>query len=92
MRGAAGNGDQILDVGETWHYTCTDNPVSAVVDTAIVSAVPINPVTGNPFAGRNPPVTASDSASVLIVNPAIQLTKSASSGHGRGQHPAVRHR
>ena len=78
VRGAAGNGDQILDVGETWHYTCSDNPASAVVDTAIVSAVPINPVTGNPFAGRNPPVTASDSASVLLVNPAIQLTKSAS--------------
>ena len=78
MRGAAGNGDQVLDVGETWHYTCSDNPASAVVDTAIVSAVPINPVTGSPFAGRNPPVTASDSASVLLVNPAIQLTKSAS--------------
>ena len=48
-----------------------------MVDTAIVTATPVNPVTGDPFAGRNPPVTASDSAEVITVNPAIQLTKSA---------------
>ena len=81
VRGAdapPGNNNDILDVGETWHFTCTNNPVEDVVDTATVSGVPVNPVTGNPFAGRNPPVTASDSAAVLIVNPAIQLTKSAS--------------
>jgi hypothetical protein len=75
VRGAAGNGDQILDVGETWHFTCSNNPTEDVVDTATVSADPVNPVTGNPFAGRNPPVTASDNAAVVIVNPAIRLEK-----------------
>ncbi len=80
LRGPDGPGDNddILDVGETWHFTCSNNPEEDVVDTATVSGVPVNPVTGNPFAGRNPPVDASDSAAVLIVNPAIQLTKSAS--------------
>ena len=80
VRGAdgPGNNDAILDVGETWHFTCSNNPVEGVVDTATVSGVPVNPVTGDPFEGRNPPVNASDSASVLIVNPDIVLTKSAS--------------
>ena len=72
-----GNDDAILDVGETWHFTCTNQPTEDAADTATVSGVPVNPVTGNPFAGRNPPVDASDSAAVVLVNPAIRLTKTA---------------
>src|SRR5262249_34873838 len=74
---AAGNGDQILDVGETWSFSCTENATEEVADLATVVADPLNPVTGDPFAGRNPPVTASDTAAVLIVNPDIQLDKTA---------------
>ena len=75
--GPGGNNDAVLDVGETWHFTCTNNPVEDVADTARVTGVPVNPVTGNPFAGRNPPVNASDSAAVVLVNPDIRLTKTA---------------
>ncbi len=87
VRGAdgPGNNDAILDVGETWHFTCSNNPVEGVVDTATVSGVPVNPVTGDPFAGRNPPVNASDSASVLTRQPGHPAHQVGQPDAGRGQ-------
>jgi hypothetical protein len=73
-----GDDDNVLDVGETWTYACDlSSPEEAVVNTATVTASPIDPVTDDPFAGRNPDVEASDSAAVEVVNPDISLTKAA---------------
>lgn len=76
---APGNGDAVLDVGETWTYSCDlSSPDRAVVNTATATATPLNPAQGNiPFEGRNPPVTAVDTAAVDVVSPAIALVKSA---------------
>lgn len=72
-----GNDDDVLDVGETWTYSCTASPTSAVVNTATVSATPLNPLDGNrPFAGRNPDVTDTDTASVTTTTPDLVLEKS----------------
>jgi uncharacterized repeat protein (TIGR01451 family) len=73
-----GNGDAVLDVGETWNYSCDlAAPTSSVVNTATVRATPRNPVSGNPFPAPNPLVRAVDTAEVQVVNPAIDLTKTA---------------
>ncbi len=73
---APGNSDNTLDVGETWTYSCTAAPTASVVNTATVSAVPLNPNAGNaPFAGTNPPVTDVDTAAVTIVDPGLEFTK-----------------
>ena len=72
-----GNNDGTLDVGETWSYSCTASPTDSVVNTADVTATPLNPLNGNqPFAGRNPNVTDIDVAEVNTVTPGLQLTKS----------------
>ncbi len=72
-----GNGDAVLDLGESWTYSCTATPVTDVVNTADVSAVPLNPMAGNtPFAAPNPPVTAFDVALVTVVNTGLDLAKS----------------
>jgi len=71
-----GNGDDVLDVGETWTFACTTTPTEDVHNTADVTAVPLNPADGDaPFSGRNPPVTATDDANVVVVNPDIRLSK-----------------
>ena len=71
-----GNGDNTLGVGETWTYSCTSQPTQDVHNVANVTATPLNPAQGNaPFTAPNPPVTATDDADVVVVNPAIRLSK-----------------
>ena len=70
-----GNDDDVLDIGETWNFTCTSSPTADVVNTATVTATPLNPATGLPFVGLNPAVTATDFAEVDVINPNIELTK-----------------
>ncbi len=70
-----GDGDLILDVGESWTYECAYAPEVDVVNTAAVSALPLNPVTGDPFPAPNPRVTDEDTASVIVVSADIDLTK-----------------
>ncbi len=72
-----GNNDDVLDVAETWSYSCVANPTAAVVNTADVTADPLNPLDDNqPFLTPNPPVTDTDTAAVDVVNPDISLAKS----------------
>lgn len=71
-----GNDDATMDVGETWTYSCTANPTAPVVNTAIVTATPLNPNDGNqPFVGNNPDVTATGAARVTTTDPGLVLTK-----------------
>ena len=72
-----GNNDATLDIGETWTYSCLSAGVAApVINTATVTATPLDPLNGNaPFAGTNPPVSDSDAASVITVEPGLRLTK-----------------
>ncbi|MDX2378533.1 MAG: hypothetical protein QNM02_02090, partial [Acidimicrobiia bacterium] len=73
---ANGNGDDVLDVGEEWAYSCVAAPSATVVNTADVSGVPLNALAGSqPFPDPNPPVTATSQAEVGIVNADIELTK-----------------
>jgi uncharacterized repeat protein (TIGR01451 family) len=73
-----GNNDVIMDIGETWTYSCTATATAAVTNTATVTGIPLNPLAANqPFPDPNPPVTATDRASVEVVAPGISLTKAA---------------
>ncbi|GAA1979804.1 DUF7507 domain-containing protein [Microbacterium pumilum] len=69
------DGNLVLAVGETWNYTCTAAPTTSVVNTATVSGIPIDPTTGVPFTGLNPPVTDTDIAEVNTITPDLVLTK-----------------
>jgi uncharacterized repeat protein (TIGR01451 family) len=72
-----GDGDAILGLGESWTYSCNATPTADVVNTADVTAVPLNPLDGNsPFDSPNPPVTDEDPASVVAVNAELDLSKS----------------
>ena len=74
---APGNDDATLDVGETWTYSCTATVTDPVVNTATVTATPLNPL-ADPIAAfpdPNPDVTAIASASVNITDPGLVLTK-----------------
>ena len=72
-----GNGDGTLDVGETWSYSCVSvGVVAPVTNIATVTATPLDPLNGNaPFVGANPAVTDFDSASVVTIEPGLELTK-----------------
>jgi uncharacterized repeat protein (TIGR01451 family) len=70
-----GNGDAILDVGETWNYSCPASPTAPVQNTATVTGTPLNPVTGAAFPDPNPDVTAVDFAVVNLTDPGLTLTK-----------------
>ena len=59
----------------SWNYSCVATPTAAVTNTATVTGVPLNPVTGVGFPDRNPPVTAVDRAEVDVVSPGISLDK-----------------
>ena len=52
---APGNDDATLDVGETWTYSCAASPTAAVVNTAVVTATPLNPLDGNHRVRRSEP-------------------------------------
>ena len=71
-----GNTDPPLLPGQTWNFSCNDvTPPGDVVNTATVTATPLNPDTDVPFEGNNPDVTATDFAHVDVINPNIELTK-----------------
>jgi uncharacterized repeat protein (TIGR01451 family) len=70
-----GDGDNTMDPGETWTYSCSASPTSSVVNTATVTGRPLNPANDQPFAGDNPNVTATDTAAVNTVEPGLRLTK-----------------
>lgn len=81
---APGNDDARLELGETWVYTCaatlTGPDPGAILNTATVSGLPVDPTTGTTtWYGRpNPRVTDTDTAEVRLATPGIQLTKTAS--------------
>jgi uncharacterized repeat protein (TIGR01451 family) len=71
------NGDQILDPGEMWTYSCLSTVTRDVVNTARVTGIPLDPLNGNsPFPDPNPPVAAVDQAIVDIISADIVLEKS----------------
>ncbi len=75
-----GNGDPIMDVGETWTWSCTGRPdtstTSDITNTATVTGTPLDPANSNvPFPG--PTVLDTDTARVFVVNAGITLTKAA---------------
>ena len=76
VRGPDPNGNEILDVGETWNYTCTALVTENVLNTATVTGTPLNPRQGN---ARSPTRTHRsrilDTASVTVVDPDLTLTK-----------------
>jgi hypothetical protein len=81
------DGDELLDVGEVWHYTCTTtlerqqsnspplsgNESGLVTNTARVTGVPF--FEGEPFPEKA--VSAQDIAQVLVIEPGISITKTA---------------
>jgi hypothetical protein len=71
-----GNTAPPLLPGQTWNFSCTDTPLTDVVDTATVTGIPLNPNNGNnPFPAPNPPVSDTDPAEVQVINPNVDLTK-----------------
>ena len=85
---APGNDDAILDVGETWTYSCTASPTAPVVNTATVTATPLNPLADpvTAFPDPNPDVTATAAASVAITDPGLVLTKDVGPGPRLPRH------
>ena len=76
--GPGGNNDTILDVGETWTYSCSVSISQNTTNAATVTGTPLNPNDGNnPFPTPNPPVTATDNAEVTTIDPQLSLTKEA---------------
>jgi len=71
------NGDGVLDLAETWTYSCTATITEATTNIATVSGTPLNPVPDPAvaFPNPNPPVTASDTAEVTVLDTDLALTK-----------------
>lgn len=73
----AGNGDNVLDPGETWSYNCVINPAASVVNRLTVTARdPANAV-----------VTAAADASVTVINSQIALTRPAPAAQVQAGQP-----
>lgn len=66
--GGDANGDSLLDLAESWTYTCSANVSASITNTATV--------TGTDSLGGT--VTAQDSAQVDVIDPGLQVTKTAS--------------
>ncbi len=64
--------DGLLDNGEIWIYTCTATVAEPTADTVTVTGQPID--LGVPLGG---PVSATDTAEVNVLNPRMNLTKTA---------------
>ena len=83
-RAAGDNGDDFLDVGETWTYTCA---ATLAVDTTNTATA-----TGTPPVG--PAVTDTDTATVDVVNPGLDIVKTGPAQAREGEtvtyHFAVR--
>jgi hypothetical protein len=68
FRGGDTDGDQALDPGETWTFTCTASLTGTTVNVAVAS--------GHDNEGN--PATATDQARVLVINPLISIIKTPS--------------
>ncbi|MFB7893748.1 hypothetical protein ACFC1I_16230 [Microbacterium sp. NPDC056044] len=71
-----GNDDDVLDVDETWSYSCSAAPTTSVVNTATVTGVPVDPTTGAVFPDPNPTVSDVDYAEVAVLDAELTLVKS----------------
>ncbi len=69
------NGNGLLDTNETWTFTCIAAVSQDTTNTAVARGQPSNPQ-GQPLPGI-PPVEADDTAFVDVVDPAIQIVKTA---------------
>ncbi len=72
--GGDANNNGRLETSETWIYTCQTSLSADTVNTANVSGRPSDP-TGALYPNL-PPVTATDSESVNVIKPGIQVVKS----------------
>ncbi len=73
------NGDSILQVGETWTYTCTTALSVDTTNTVTSTGTPSDD-NGDPLPGMTP-VTDTDTVDVDVVAPGIAVTKTASAEH-----------
>ena len=64
--------DGLLDAGETWLYTCTATVTEPTVDTVTVTGQPVD--NGAALGGT---VSATDTAEVNVLDPRLNLTKTA---------------
>jgi Prealbumin-like fold domain len=70
-QGSDGNADDVLDVGETWTFTCASAPLTQdTLNTATATMVDRRSTPGTPRV-----LTATDSANVIVLSPAIQVDK-----------------
>ncbi len=69
------NTNNVLETTETWTYTCQSTISQTTLNTAVVTGQPSDPA-GVPLSGINP-VTAQDTATVRVINPGIEVVKSA---------------
>lgn len=74
-KGTPDNGDSLLDPGETWTYTCTASLTESTGNVATVTAQPVEPDGTTPIGD---PVTDTAEASVEVVNPDLELVRTAS--------------
>jgi len=66
--------DGLLDVGEAWQYTCDASLTDTTTNVATVSGTPAPETLPTPAV--NPPVTATDTATVTVLDSGIRLDKS----------------
>jgi hypothetical protein len=69
------NGDGLLDLTETWYYTCTTTIAANTTNTGTVSGQPADSG-GDPLPDVDP-ISDQDTASVEVVHPAINVVKTA---------------
>lgn len=69
-----GDDDGLLEVGETWVWTCEAQPEQDVVNTATVTGTPLDPA--DQTTTFPPLVSDVALASVVVENPDLDLTKS----------------
>ena len=62
------NGNSLLDVGETWTYSCSTNLAADTTNTATATGFDVN----------GDPVTATDTATVDVIHPGIVVDKTTS--------------
>lgn len=74
-QGGDTNGNGLLETGETWLFTCTATVTTDTLNTATATGQPTDP-NGIPLPGI-PPVSDEDTAIVDVVNPRINVEKTA---------------
>ena len=79
------NNNGLLDVGETWTYTCTASLAADTTNTVTATGQPSDNQ-GQPLPGI-PPVKGTDTETVDVVHPAIHLVKTANPTTGAPRRP-----